>query len=144
MNIRCGENICNETMPSGADKEKRQHRQRHLAVGTADWCRGRDLVSSLRRKAEFLISALLRSSVFRGSDNTLCCHSLPLPFESSPNCIPAKRKSPRKTWTLSFWQGREDSNPRPTVLETGTLPTELHPYALVYYITYFLLLQVFF
>ncbi len=26
-----------------------------------------------------------------------------------------------------FWQGREDSNPRPTVLETGTLPTELHP-----------------
>ena len=72
------------------------------------------------------------------------CHSLPLPFESSPNCIPAKRKSPRKTWTLSFWQGREDSNPRPTVLETGTLPTELHPYALVYYITYFLLLQAFF
>ncbi len=26
-----------------------------------------------------------------------------------------------------FWQGQEDSNPRPTVLETGTLPTELYP-----------------
>ena len=28
-----------------------------------------------------------------------------------------------------FWQGQEDSNPRPTVLETGTLPAELYPYA---------------
>ena len=26
------------------------------------------------------------------------------------------------------WQGQEDSNPRPTVLETGTLPAELYPY----------------
>ena len=26
-----------------------------------------------------------------------------------------------------FWQGQEDSNPRPTVLETGTLPAELYP-----------------
>ena len=25
------------------------------------------------------------------------------------------------------WQGREDSNPRPAVLETAALPTELHP-----------------
>ena len=59
----------------------------------------------------------LRGSVFRGSDSPPDCHSLPLPFEPSQNCIPAKRTSPRKTWTLSFWQGREDSNPRPTVLE---------------------------
>ncbi len=41
------------------------------------------------------------------------------------NIIP-KQKASRKTCFL-FWQGREDSNPRPTVLETGTLPTELHP-----------------
>ena len=26
------------------------------------------------------------------------------------------------------WQGREDSNPGPAVLETAALPTELHPY----------------
>ena len=26
-----------------------------------------------------------------------------------------------------FWQGRKDSNPRPMVLETSTLPTELYP-----------------
>ena len=26
------------------------------------------------------------------------------------------------------WQGRQDSNPRPAVLETAALPTELHPY----------------
>ena len=106
--------------------------------------RREDSVSSLRRKAEYLISVLLRSSVFRGSDSPPDCHSLPLPFESSSIYIPAKRKSPRKTWTLSFWQGREDSNPRPTVLETGTLPTELHPCALKYYITLFFILQVFF
>ena len=30
--------------------------------------------------------------------------------------------------TFIFWQGQEDSNPRPTVLETGTLPAELYPY----------------
>ena len=29
---------------------------------------------------------------------------------------------------LKFWQGRRDSNSRPTVLETVALPTELHPY----------------
>ena len=27
------------------------------------------------------------------------------------------------------WQGQQDLNPRPTVLETATLPTELYPYA---------------
>ena len=27
-----------------------------------------------------------------------------------------------------FWQGRRDSNSRPTVLETVALPTELHPF----------------
>ena len=27
-----------------------------------------------------------------------------------------------------FWQGKKASNPRPTVLETVALPTELFPY----------------
>lgn len=27
-----------------------------------------------------------------------------------------------------FWQGRQDSNPQPMVLETTTLPLELLPY----------------
>src|SRR4026207_494489 len=27
---------------------------------------------------------------------------------------------------LGFWQARRDSNPQPTVLETATLPIELH------------------
>ena len=47
-----------------------------------------------------------------------------------------------------FWQGQEDSNPRPTVLETGTLPAELYPYVdfvnTSYYITLFVGLQAFF
>ena len=29
-----------------------------------------------------------------------------------------------------LWQGRKDSNPGHPVLETGVLPTELHPYIL--------------
>jgi len=31
------------------------------------------------------------------------------------------------------WQGREDSNPRPAVLETAALPTELHPCTIAKY-----------
>ena len=54
-----------------------------------------------------------------------------------------KKRKP-KPFDFGYWQGREDSNPRPTVLETGTLPTELHPCAPDYYITLFLFLQVFF
>ena len=34
---------------------------------------------------------------------------------------------------MGLWQGRRDSNTRPTVLETATLPTELRPYATIYY-----------
>lgn len=30
--------------------------------------------------------------------------------------------------TAKDWQGRQESNPQPTVLETATLPVELHPY----------------
>jgi hypothetical protein len=28
----------------------------------------------------------------------------------------------------NFWQGQQGSNPRPAVLETAALPTELYPY----------------
>ena len=40
-----------------------------------------------------------------------------------------KRNRPLRDLFLLFWQGRKDSNPRPMVLETSTLPTELHPSA---------------
>ena len=48
--------------------------------------------------------------------------------------VPSKRKKSSKPLEIQafqrllFWQGRKDSNPRPMVLETSTLPTELHPY----------------
>ena len=29
---------------------------------------------------------------------------------------------------VCLWQGQQGSNPRPTVLETAALPTELYPY----------------
>ena len=49
----------------------------------------------------------------------------------TPAIFRRKNKS-RSKKTSAFWQGRKDSNPRPMVLETSTLPTELHPYCAVY------------
>ena len=44
--------------------------------------------------------------------------------------------------TLSlFWQGQKDLNPRPMVLETSTLPTELYPYVPIYYTKTFFICQ---
>ena len=37
------------------------------------------------------------------------------------------QKNPATKW-LRDWQGKKASNPRPTVLETVALPTELFPY----------------
>ena len=38
-----------------------------------------------------------------------------------------QRKAPRKIPRCFSWQGQKDLNPRPLVLETSTLPTELYP-----------------
>ena len=60
--------------------------------------------------------------------------------------IPAKQKG-YASRTLFVWQGQKDLNPRPLVLETSTLPTELYPCTYVrslglwYYITSFYKLQ---
>ena len=35
----------------------------------------------------------------------------------------------RMDW-MTEWQGHQDSNPGPTVLETVALPAELYPYSL--------------
>ena len=48
-------------------------------------------------------------------------------------CLPDSTTSAFTTHKISdfagaqFWQGRQDSNPRPAVLETAALPSELHP-----------------
>ena len=42
---------------------------------------------------------------------------------------PAKHKKSRLS-AACVWQGQKDSNPRPLVLETSTLPAELYPCAL--------------
>ena len=65
---------------------------------------------------------------------------------SSPSVsTPGKtKKDPLFAYPFLFWQGQKDLNPRPMVLETSTLPTELYPYALVYYSIYFYVLQAFF
>jgi hypothetical protein len=45
--------------------------------------------------------------------------------------VPDMRKAQRGhvVQSLCDWQGQRDSNPRPSVLETDALPTELYPYA---------------
>ena len=62
-------------------------------IGVKCVIRRRIRLSSRHRKAEVLISALLRSSVSRGSDSHLGCHSLPLPFESSVHMPNQTKKS---------------------------------------------------
>ena len=56
-----------------------------------------------------LISALLRSSVFRGSDNTLCCHSRALPFK--PRCLNSHKKRRHTEVYRLFWCEKRDLNP---------------------------------
>ena len=46
------------------------------------WCERRDLILVATTQSRALISALLHSSVSRGSDSHLGCHSTPLPFKS--------------------------------------------------------------
>ena len=45
----------------------------------------------------------------------------------SQNFLPLPKQKGRRLATFLFWQGQKDSNPRPMVLETSTLPTELYP-----------------
>ena len=41
-----------------------------------------------------------------------------------------QQKAPQAYTSAALWQGKKASNPRPTVLETVALPTELFPYIL--------------
>ena len=65
---------------------------------------------------------------------------------SSPFPLSKKNKRNRTLCILFllFWQGRKDSNPGHPVLETGVLPTELHPYArIILYQLFFCLSRCF-
>ena len=55
--------------------------------------------------------------------------------EGTENCLfrPAHQrggldKTPPQLVRFAIWQGRQESNPQPTVLETVALPIELRPY----------------
>ena len=50
----------------------------------------------------------------------------------------SKKKEPETSRFRPLWQGQEDSNPRPTVLETGTLPAELYPCAANHCVHYYI------
>ena len=57
-----------------------------------------------------------------------------LSFTSAPLQVPLPTIKEKGTdrfhdLFLFLWQGQKDLNPRPMVLETSTLPTELYPYA---------------
>src|SRR6266550_8227778 len=76
-----------------------------------DWCRGGDLNPYARR---------------HGPLKTAC-----LPNSTTSAVAPKLRSdSPRLPGPVTCWQEWRDSNPRPAVLETAALPTELHSSAL--------------
>lgn len=64
----------------------------------------------------------------RPEDETTAHSTIPGQFTdySQFSARPERTKIPFRA--LRKWQGRRDSNPRPSVLETDALPTELHPY----------------
>ncbi len=49
------------------------------------------------------------------------------------NFVEKSTHRPDRQMCAFFWQGQKDLNPRPMVLETSTLPTELYPYEQRYY-----------
>ena len=102
---------------------------RMLASVLADMLRliiGEPKVRVQRTLAEGLDSRReLRALVASGRKRPLEVCSVPLVLRVRQ---PTHRKEPRQSFALAlFWQGQKDSNPRPMVLETSTLPTELYP-----------------
>ena len=78
------------------------------------------------------LALLIFGNPARGSDSPPDCHSLPLPFESSSNCILPKRKSPRKNRGLYFFgrggrtRTRDPRFWRPVLYQLSYTP--VHPY----------------
>ncbi len=64
-----------------------------------------------------------------GLNSQFICASVPISQEIGRfECVVSYEKTrDGMKPSLVFWQGQKGSNPRPTVLETGTLPTELYP-----------------
>ena len=99
----------------GLDKQKRRDDLSHLVVPEGlDSRRG------------------LRGLVARGRKRPPEVCSVPLVLRVRPPTHKKRRDDIRHL--VFFWQGRKASNPRPMVLETSTLPTELHPFKQRYYI----------
>ena len=67
--------------------------------------------------------------IFETSDRT-CCINLKGLVVAIIQFFPFKLafKPIRIKIQVHLWQGQQGSNPRPTVLETAALPTELYPY----------------
>ena len=86
------------------------------------WCRGRDLVSSLRRKADvwFQLCYAPRSSAALTVHRTVLHYRSP---SSPPTHAQNNKRAIAYATTLSlFWQGQKDLNPRPMVLEWLKMP----------------------
>ncbi len=73
----------------------------------------------LSRDSRLAESAMEKRKLYEGSTKT--------PNKAS-DCPKLFGSHSRETPYL-YWQGLRDSNPRPSVLETDALPTELNPYA---------------
>ena len=91
-----------------------------------------------RKKAEFLMLRIKGESDGYGHQAHDCSRSwgrglaarsaIPGQFTNCSKFRARRRRAAAFCETWRTWQGRRDSNPRPSVLETDALPTELHPY----------------
>ena len=75
-----------------------------------------------------LILARTARSVFHGRGRPPEVRSVPFPLQVHLPTVKEKGTDRLRDLFLFLWQGQKDLNPRPMVLETSTLPTELYPY----------------
>ena len=97
-------------------------RTRQTSKEVHGWCRA---PQSFKKITGLDFPRELRSSVSRGSDSPLDCHSLPLPF--SPLTSPKTKSRPQGP-AFYFWSGLRGSNPPPPPWQGGALPNELNPH----------------
>ena len=101
----CGANISQRSYFTCLEGKFRWKKPNAIALGFFLGRGGRTRSRRYDAKPSFWFWLCYATLVFRGSDSPPDCHSLPLPFEPSQNCIPAKRKSPRKIVDFIFLAG---------------------------------------
>lgn len=107
----------------GAKRFNNQHVIMHVSLHQVLW------ISSAPDPYLSLFSYLLLSTQWQSS-----AHPRVIKIKDAPRGHDEATKIAADSLSAAIWQGKKASNPRPTVLETVALPTELFPYMSWYYI----------